>query len=101
MKSYLSWDSTVEKGEKMADVPEDSPFECPKLNRGDIIFLEIGNPRGQRILTPVKVLDVIVNISWNICKDVRDTSIRDAEQRLFIEPIVLDSKPKRSGPRKK
>lgn len=91
MRSYLSWDSTVEEVEKTADVPEDSPFECTKLNQGDIISLEIGESNGQYILTPVKVVFVLINISWVMSKDVKDTVIQDAEQRLFVEPVVLDS----------
>jgi hypothetical protein len=91
MRSYLSWDSTVEEDEKTADVPEDSPFECPKLNRGDIISLEIGKSKGQYILTPVKVVFVLISISRFMSKNVKDTVVQDAEQRLFIEPVVLDS----------
>jgi hypothetical protein len=90
MKTYLSWDSYVEENEKTADVPEDSPFECPKLNRGDIISLEIGKPRGQHLLTPVKVSMALIDIGWVISKDAKDTVIQDAEQYLFIEPFVAD-----------
>jgi len=91
MRSYLAWDSSVEEDEKIADMPDESQFECPKLNRGDIISLDIGQLDGQRMLTPVKIVSVLIDVNWDIPKDVKEIVIGDAEQHLFIEPVLLGS----------
>ncbi len=89
MKSYLSWDPAVEKGgDTITKLPE-SAFDCPKLNRGDFMSLDIGLGRGSRALIPVKVAHVSVSVAWN--KPVRPgTTIRDVEQYLYVEPVVLE-----------
>lgn len=70
-------------------LPE-TPFECPKLNRGDRMSLDVGRRKGPRILTPVKVVDVDVDISWDAIGTSKNAKINDAEQYLFVEPVILE-----------
>ena len=93
MRTYISWDSDIERDEKIIKSIPESSFECPKLNRGDLISLDVGKPMGRRILTPVKVSHVSVSISWDTAKNVKHAAITDAEQYLYIEPVVLESQP--------
>ncbi|BAZ97470.1 hypothetical protein SDC9_10368 [bioreactor metagenome] len=93
MRTYISWVPTVEQGEKMVDIPEDTPIECPKLNRGDIVSLDTPRSRRRRILIPVRVASVLITISWRVRKHVKAHVDQDAEQYLLVEPAILDSKP--------
>ena len=51
-------------GRKLRQEPQmpESLFECPKLNQGNMVSLDAGKSRRQRILTPVKVFKVSMDI---------------------------------------
>jgi len=86
MKTYILWDEKIEAGSTAVGELPDSPFECPKLNAGDLLTLDICQPDGKYILNPVKVTKVTFDIEWDASDNVKSAYVSDAEQMLYIEP---------------
>jgi hypothetical protein len=93
MRTYISWDTYVEKDEKIVNIPESS-FECPKLNVNDIIFVHVKQRDGENLLTPVKVTHIHIGIGWDESKGTRSAKkIEDADQCAYVSPIVVEAVP--------
>jgi hypothetical protein len=91
MKTYISYDSDVEKEAMIIKrIPEGS-FECPKMQPGDMMAFDVVRRSGDHILTPVKVVNVSIDISWNNYKDSEGIrKITDAEQFIYVTPDIFD-----------
>jgi hypothetical protein len=90
VKTYISWDPSVENDEKIVRVLPETAFECPKLSRGNQMTLDVGRSRGPRTLTMVKVVDVSIGIGWDSARRVKQAQIRDAEQYVYVEPVIIE-----------
>jgi hypothetical protein len=89
MKTYMSWDADVGKGEKTANIPKDS-FNCPKLNIGDIISFAIEYSKSN-VLTPVKITHVSIEIGWKAIGELSNLNkIDHVEQFVYVSPIVYN-----------
>lgn len=89
MKTCISWDTDVEKGEKTANIPKYS-FNFPKMNIGDIISFAIEYSE-RNVLTPVKVTHVSIGIAWKATRGSKKTNkTDDVEQFVYVRPQVYD-----------
>jgi hypothetical protein len=91
MKTFISYDADVEKDAMIIKKIPEGSFECPKMNPGDMMAFDVVQPKGDHILTPVKVTHVSISISWNGYKETRGTrKIRDAEQFIYVTPDIFN-----------
>ena len=92
MRTYIDYDSEVENTAKIIKKIPQGSFECPKLNPGDMISFDVLQSSGDHILTPVKVTQVSISLSWNGFKESKSTSkIQNAEQIVHVTPDVFDN----------
>ena len=91
MITHISWDHSVANEAKIVRRFPESRFECPKMNPGDLMTVDMGRPKGTRILIPVRVVQVKVSTGWDVVNSVKQARLRDAEQYLYVEPAVSES----------
>jgi hypothetical protein len=92
MKTFISYDSDVEKDAKIIKRIPQGSFECPKMNPGDMMDFDVVQRSGDHILTPVKVTHVSISISWNGFKESKGIrKIQDAEQFVYVTPDIFNN----------
>jgi hypothetical protein len=90
MITHISWEPSVANKDRIIRRLPETPFDCPKLDPGDTMSLDMGRPKGNRILIPIKVVRVSLSTGWDVVNNVRQAKIRDVEQYLYVEPVVIE-----------
>ena len=87
MLTYISWAPDAEKEEKIVRIPR-IPFECPKMNEGDIISFDIEETKGHHLMTLLQISQVFVEVGWNKLDKVnRKRVIKPASQVICVKSI--------------
>jgi hypothetical protein len=85
--TYISWTPDAEKEEKIVRIPRIS-FDCPKMNKVDIISFDIEESSGNRLMTLLQISQVFIEVGWNTLDKVnRKRIIKPASQVNCVKSI--------------